>query len=208
MSKDHDALRSRMLDGARAIFQAEGLEALSVRRVADGAGTSTQMVYTIFGGKEGLLGVLYEEAAEMLAGFLDAVPSGEHYLYRLAWAYRACAISHPAHYALVFGARFAAFIPATALRGRQTRAYRLLRDGVQRAMDANELMAGDADRVADAMWTTVHGAVSLELAGYHESPEQAAACFQLAVFAIGSAFRTLSHCPLPLPPSALPAPTR
>ena len=46
----HDArTASALLDEAERIVEAEGLDALTVRRVAAAAGTTTRAVYTAFG---------------------------------------------------------------------------------------------------------------------------------------------------------------
>ena len=58
-SKIHDeALRVRLLDAAGALLAAEGPDALSVRRIATEVDTSTTAVYSLFGGKPGLLRAL------------------------------------------------------------------------------------------------------------------------------------------------------
>ena len=57
-----DALRIRLLDTAGAVLTAEGPDALSLRRLAAEAGTSNSVVYSLFGGKPGVLRALFVEA--------------------------------------------------------------------------------------------------------------------------------------------------
>src|SRR5262249_6795550 len=66
------ALRVRLLDRAAELLSSEGPQALSLRRLATDVGTSTTAVYSLFGGKAGLLSAVYDEAvrrfSERLAG--------------------------------------------------------------------------------------------------------------------------------------------
>src|SRR5262249_643633 len=49
-----EATAGALLETAERIVDSEGLEALTVRRVAEGAGTSTRAVYSVYGSKDGL----------------------------------------------------------------------------------------------------------------------------------------------------------
>jgi hypothetical protein len=56
----HDeALGERLLDEAAARIAEHGLDGLSLRSVASAAGTTTAAIYTIFGGKPGLLAAMH-----------------------------------------------------------------------------------------------------------------------------------------------------
>src|SRR6266496_211382 len=72
--KVHDeALRGRLLSDAAALVFDGGVDALSLRRLAAGAGTSTTAVYSLFGNKGGLLESLYREAARLFGTRLATV---------------------------------------------------------------------------------------------------------------------------------------
>lgn len=72
--KQHgEATRTALLDAAERLVEAEGIEALSVRRVADEVGTTTRAVYTVFGSKGGLVVALGCRAFDWLASELDAL---------------------------------------------------------------------------------------------------------------------------------------
>src|SRR5262245_35026069 len=51
----NEATRTALLEAAEQIVAERGPSALSVRAVADAAGTSTRAVYSLFGSKDGLL---------------------------------------------------------------------------------------------------------------------------------------------------------
>ena len=69
-----EATRLALLDAAERIVEADGVEGLSVRRVANKVGTTTRAVYSVFGSKEALLVALGRRAFEILERELAAVP--------------------------------------------------------------------------------------------------------------------------------------
>lgn len=64
------ALREQLLAQARAIYQAEGLEALSMRRLAQDAGLSPMTLYSYFPSKQALLESVWIEVFEALVDHL------------------------------------------------------------------------------------------------------------------------------------------
>ena len=63
-----------LLDAAEVIVAAGGPDALSVRRVADEAGTTTRAVYSLFESKDGLLVALGNRAFEILGSWVSEYP--------------------------------------------------------------------------------------------------------------------------------------
>ena len=63
-----------LLDAAEDLLRAGGPDAVSVRAVADAAGTSTRAVYSVFGSKEGMLHHLARRGYRYLADQVDALP--------------------------------------------------------------------------------------------------------------------------------------
>src|SRR4051794_17905331 len=73
--REHDAeTAAALVDAAERVLQAQGLEALTVRRVATEVGTSTRAVYSLFGSKQGLVIALGQRAFEILGEGLEALP--------------------------------------------------------------------------------------------------------------------------------------
>lgn len=104
-----------LLAVAEQLLQQRGTAALSVREVADGAATSTQAVYTLFGSKEGLLGALGAHAMELLRAGVEAIPTTDDSRADLvdgALMYRRFALDHPALFEVAFHRRD----PAIAVR--------------------------------------------------------------------------------------------
>jgi AcrR family transcriptional regulator len=161
-----DALRIRLLDTAGALLTSEGPDALSLRRLAAAAGTSTSAVYALFGGKSGILRGLFIEAFTRFAAHLDAVTPSEDPLadlLALGRAYRASALAAPHLYAVMFGSPVPGFEPAQEDYAHAKATFTPLLDTVRRAVSAGLLRDVDPYRIATALWATMHGLVSLEL---------------------------------------------
>lgn len=160
-------MRSRIVEVAVSLLHREGPGALSVRRVAEEAGTTTQAIYTKFGGKAGLIEALYLEGWERLYRALEAVEeTGDllDYIARLSYAYRACAYANPHFYELMFGKPVPGFDPPQRTRREARSGFRLLRDTVQKAINTG-CLAGDADEICHLLWVAAHGFVDLRLHG-------------------------------------------
>lgn len=169
---DTDARRRQVVEAAARVLAEDGPHGLSLRRIAADAGGSTQIVYTLFGGKPGLADALYGEGfrrlSEAMSGALaDAPPPGDpERLMALGRAYLAFALAEPAFFAVMFGRAIAGFTPT-----RDTRAYGssctfgLVVAEAQRCLDAGSLAGGTAEDIARICWATGHGVAALEAAG-------------------------------------------
>jgi AcrR family transcriptional regulator len=74
--KLHDAQTAdTLLETAERIVESDGVDALTVRRVADGAGTTTRAVYSLFGSKDGLVVALGRRAFDLLRVEVEALPA-------------------------------------------------------------------------------------------------------------------------------------
>jgi AcrR family transcriptional regulator len=93
-----------LLEAAERIVEHDGLEALTVRRVADTVGTSTRAVYSVYGSKEGLLVALGARAFDLLRAQVAALPTTNDPAADLVDAgvtvFRRFAITHPALFAI------------------------------------------------------------------------------------------------------------
>ncbi|MGH3672271.1 MAG: TetR/AcrR family transcriptional regulator [Pseudonocardiaceae bacterium] len=165
--KLHDAaLRIRLLDTAGTLLTTEGPDALSLRRLAAAAGTSTSAVYALFGGKPGILRGLFIEAFTRFAAHLDTVtPSDDPLadLLALGRAYRASALANPHLYAMMFSSPVPGFEPTPQDYAHAESTFAPLLDTVRRAVAAGALVSAEPGLIATALWANVHGLVSLEL---------------------------------------------
>lgn len=168
-----DSRRTRVVEVAARLIAEEGPHALSLRRLAAAAGGSTQLVYTLFGGKPGLADALYAEGFRRLGGamrtaLLEAAPppGDPARLLVLAQAYRRFAADEPAFFSVMFGPVIPGFTPGRSTRevSREVSFGQVL-TAARECLDAGTLRADDALALARACWTTTHGVAALQHAG-------------------------------------------
>ena len=162
-------MRRALLDQASQLLLAEGIHALSTRKLAELAGTSTTAIYTLFGGKDGLLEALYIEGFQRLNGAIRAVKQNKNpleHLRAINKTYRKVALENPAYYAIMFEKISPAHEPSDAALEQAWQSMEPLIATIQRCMDASLIPAGNAEEHAMKFWIGAHGLVSLELAGY------------------------------------------
>jgi AcrR family transcriptional regulator len=165
-----DALRVAMLDAAGALLHSEGPQALTTRRLADAVGTSTQAIYTLFGGKEGIVRAMYREGFDRLQQCLADVPASAappDYLLGLGRAYRTAALRSPHYYDVMFGRPVPEFEPRADDVERSLATQAALTRGIVGCIECGMLRAdSDPAEVSAFLWAVAHGLVSLELTGH------------------------------------------
>jgi AcrR family transcriptional regulator len=96
----------RLLDAAERMIEADGPDALSLRRLAEQTQTTTRAVYSLFGSKNGLVVALGNRAFEMLGTAIRALPASEDPAADLVEAgvvvFRRFAVDHPSLFRLAF----------------------------------------------------------------------------------------------------------
>lgn len=182
-------LRAALLAAAARILTEEGLSALTVRHLAQRVNVSTKAVYTLFGGKEGLLEALYLDAFDGIGRFLPDVAAIEppgHRLVALAKGYRLYALARPDHYAVMFGDAGTGFSPSPENRRHAWNTTRPMRQTLRQCRPG--MTAEEADFIMRALWAGMHGVVSLELRQLIGGPELAARLFDDMLLAILTRF--------------------
>lgn len=184
--------RRGLVEAAARLLAEQGPRALTARALTQQVGTSTMAVYTYFGGMPGLVRAVIREGFARLADHLAAVPPGNDPVAdacRLAFAYRQSAHSSPHLYAVMFGgSSMAGFDLSDEDRRIGLYTFRVARDIVSRCIQAGRFRPADPWSVARHKWCQLHGLVSLELAGYLTSDDQAEGEFRqyLRDFAVGA----------------------
>ncbi len=173
--RGQDELRGFLLDAAGRLLTDEGPAALTMRRVAAEVGCSTTVLYTLFGGKDGLAAGLYREGFVRLRRRLDALPPEPDPVRRLlvlGAAYRDSALTDPHLYRVMFLGAIPGFVPGADARAGADAAFAPLVDAARACIDAGLLRAGDPSAVAEVLWAAAHGVVSLELGGLLPASEE------------------------------------
>jgi AcrR family transcriptional regulator len=163
-----EAMRRGLLDIASGVLEQEGPNALSMRRIAEKAGCSTTVLYTLFGGKEGLADGLYLEGFRRLREALEAVKEKNvlEQLKRLNRTYRQVALKNPTYYAVMFERPIPEYRPSEESKQVAWKSMGPLIKTIQQCIRQGHFKKGNADMMAMELWTIAHGLVSVELAGY------------------------------------------
>lgn len=152
--------RERLVLAARDMVREGGMTALSLRTLAEREDTSTQAIYTLFGGKQGLLQAIYSHwisgLAQHIAGAGGTTPDA--LLTQAAYGYSAFAHSDPA----LFLAGSAD--PGAIALLHDSPAFHLLAHIVMAGMASGQLRPSpDPGAAAKALWGCVHGAVLFDV---------------------------------------------
>lgn len=180
--------RIALIDITARLLADEGPEALSTRRIAAEAGTSTMAVYTHFGGMSGLVReIVYEGFARLQDYMTQAKQTDDPVvdLCMLGRAYRRNALANSHLYAAMFGGQQLAGFSLTE-EDRQHGRYTLANvvEGVTRCVDAGRFRPADPGLVAHHMWFAMHGIITLELGDYLIDPWTADTCFESQLVAL------------------------
>jgi AcrR family transcriptional regulator len=193
--QNQDTMRRALLDTASRLLAEEGPQALTMRRIASEAGCSTTVLYTAFGGKDGLADALYQEGFERLGRRLEeaaaAVEDRDDTIAlatALARAYRAHALADRYYYGVMFQQVIPGFVPSSSSLAVGNATLGVLADAVREAIAAGVLVPADPNAVAEVLWAAAHGVVSLELAGHFPDPEVAADRYRTLTRAALAAF--------------------
>ncbi len=156
-----------IVDAAERLLVSDGPDALTVRAIASGAGVAPMSVYNHLGGKNGVLDQLLIRGFDGLSESMGDVGSDDAFedLAEAGRRYREFARSHPSHYALMFERSVPDYEPSLLAMGHARATFKQLEVLVQRAMAAGAIAQGDPAEVAQRLWNTCHGSVSLELRG-------------------------------------------
>ena len=172
-------LRAAILRAADEEFSHHGYEDFSLRRVAERIGYSPTTIYLYFQNKDDLLLQTVKSGFAAFDSVIqNAAQKSDEPLQRLenlGRAYVEFGISNPTLYRMMF-MQPTDFHLLPRLLGSGTSdeekrsagenahrvvAQELLVEAVQRGIESGELRAGDAILMADALWASVHGLVSL-----------------------------------------------
>jgi len=168
-----DQVSAALLGAAESVLDRAGAKGVTIRAVAREADVAPMGVYNRFENKEGLLAELAIRALDELAAAID-VPADVEPVERFRLAcrgYREFALQHPARYSLIFaaGSPLENTSSAAATRGRAV--FGVLVDLVRRLTSGGA--AVDPVEAAQAVWSAVHGAVTIEQASIGQTTDAA-----------------------------------
>ncbi|MET0863949.1 MAG: TetR/AcrR family transcriptional regulator [Nakamurella sp.] len=166
-------VETALIDAAERVLVRDGPEAVTVRAVAVEAGVAPMGVYNRFGGKDGLVDALLTRGFDGLRaavaehGETDPVER----LLGSGLRYRDYALGHPAHYLAMFAGAIHQDAQSPDVLLCAGGSFEELVGHVRYGQVAGVLLADDPVEVAQQIWSTVHGAVQLEIKGMLQVPD-------------------------------------
>jgi AcrR family transcriptional regulator len=159
----------RILGAARALFEREGAQAVSMRRIADAVGLTPMAIYRHFPSREALLKRISDDSFDEIARHWLARNRGGDALARviaLQRIYLDYALAHPHLFDHAFSARRAdARKYPDDFRAGLSPTLGVAAEAVAEAMHAGLLRGDDEWDVAMTLWAHTHGLVALYRAG-------------------------------------------
>jgi AcrR family transcriptional regulator len=152
--------RRVILDATEALLLEAGHRGLSVRKLVERCGYSAPTIYHHFKDKDGLIDALLEQRLTLLAGDLKRVPLVEDPVENLRSLTRAFAmfgLRNPAHYQLLMQVRE----EEASMIASAEEARRLMQIPAEQIALRNWIELGDLESLRQAIWTMVHGIVSM-----------------------------------------------
>lgn len=165
------ARRAAILDAARAIFFAKGLEATTVDEIAEAAELSKGAIYLYFRSKEDIYFSLTEEGLNLLLGEFQKITRrqerADRLLLKLIKAYYRFYRNYRAYFHILFlfqhshvkGRITAELFSSGQDRGRECLA--LVANVIQRGIDQKVFRPVDPWQVALIGWSTLNGVIML-----------------------------------------------
>jgi AcrR family transcriptional regulator len=166
--RERQELRQAILTAAREIAAREGWQAVTIRKVAEAIEYTAPVIYEYFDSKDDLLLALLIEGFRQITQCLQQAQtenaSPQEILLQVAIAYWRFAFTAPELYQVMHGLGGVPF--GTAETPKEARdAFAALRSAVSRVLDAQGVQRPDIDGDVDLFWSTLHGLITLTMAG-------------------------------------------
>jgi AcrR family transcriptional regulator len=189
----HGDLRRALIDAALSLVADGSVADLSLREVARRAGVTNAAPYHHFADKSALLAAVAGQGFEQLVAELERAAARrttlESELLAMAEAYVAFAMTHPAHYRVMFLPDVKESPDADELRAVADRSFGMLQQRVARGR------AGESERahqvLATTVWAALHGLSLLAIDGILQNkfpePEKMlrSACLSIVRMVVG-----------------------
>jgi len=165
-------MREAIIDAAVELFQSEGYEKISIRRIAEKIEYTPGSIYSYFKDKDEILYEVHIRGFAKLFEYLSRAmvernPADK--LYRIGLWYTKFALENPEYYDLMFVSRsiprsFQEHMEKDAKEWESgAHAYGLLRQVIVECTEQGLLPPADPDAASFAFWSMVHGMIALVL---------------------------------------------
>jgi len=171
MEKDkyhHGDLKQALIESGMKILKEEGVNALTLRSAARAAGVSHSAPYSHFADKQALLAAISTMGFNDLYGRITTTVmefrnSPRELLTETGWTYIQFAVSEPNCFKLMFSGILEDEHSYPEFMAAVQKTYQKLVDVVEICQEGKVLRSGPQEENAIAVWSLVHGFVSLYL---------------------------------------------
>jgi AcrR family transcriptional regulator len=162
------AFRKKAIRVATRLFAKQGYAGVTLRAIADGLGTSHMAPYRYFEDKAEIFAMVRADAFRRFADGQEkafaATEAPLERLFAMRAAYVRFAVDHPDEYRIMFELDQGPEELYPKVGEESHRSFAALESAVALAIDAGVLL-GEPRTVAHMLWATLHGMISLHLAG-------------------------------------------
>ena len=163
--RGRDGVRPALIEAARDVLVQDGYDGLTIRRVAERAEYSLGTVYSYFTDKDDLLYTLVREDFARLTERLRSIRDthqGAAAVREMLLSYVRMGLEQPRSYEVMFMLK-----PKLASRNASDESddqpYAIFRRCIVAAIERGEFRRSDPDVLAQMLWASAHGLVSLRL---------------------------------------------
>ena len=166
----HGDLKNALIKAGVEILSKEGMEGLSLRKVAQRAGVSHSAPYSHFPDKQSLIAAISTEGFNQLYSELDAAilaypKNPKKQLQQGARTYVQFALNNTDTFKIMFSGALEKEKEYPAFVEISSKTFQRVVDVVRACQEAGLLNSSSAERMAVAVWGQVHGIISLALEG-------------------------------------------
>lgn len=164
--RQKEEVRTRILQAAWQLVEAEGWQALSIRRIAEAIEYSVPVIYSHFENKDAILLEFTQEGFRQLTQTIEQARDGQQeanqQLEAMAQAYWQFAFEHKEYYQLMFGLGIPACDRVNQVPEMKQFSDVLLRV-IQDAIAASQHPETDHWLKFHTFWSVLHGLVSIQM---------------------------------------------
>jgi len=164
----HGDLKNALIKAGIEILSKEGIEALSLRRVAKKAGVSHTAPYAHFADKQALIAAIaaegYKKLYEQLVSAQNPQDEPVAHLLATAHAYLQFALDEPDHFRITFSGVVEVEQNYPDYVEQSKRCFALVVAVVEDCQAGGLFAKGDPQLIAVSIWSCIHGFVQLLLA--------------------------------------------
>lgn len=166
----HGDLKNALIKAGVEILSKEGIEGLTLRKVAQRAGVSHNAPYSHFPDKQSLIAAISTEGFKQLYDELDAAASSysndaRRQLQEAAWAYAQFALNHTDTFKIMFSGVLEKEKDYPDFVEISQKAFERVVNIVKACQAAKIFGPGSSEVIAVTVWGQLHGIISLLLEG-------------------------------------------